>query len=246
MCIRRMTMPKRILTLCLILSTSLYSAASTRAPGTEAKLLGTAITPHTQVKSSGEDLADSPEDVVKKLDFQDQHQHLFLPNLENGEYIISMCPMNSSGDSYHILAYLILAEHYNKKTVPKVLLTHDELENKEQNRKQDTKIAAERTINFAAMLGYGKYFNPIQQIERNDSTQPNARQDQLVKFLVDYEKITHFVDQKALTTLIAQHCFEYGKKHTQGMLREGFSRKNTQFNELDTVYLEAEEKGNSF
>jgi hypothetical protein len=38
------------------------------------------------------------------------NQHLSLPNLIAGsKYVISMVPMNSSGDSYHILAYLILS-----------------------------------------------------------------------------------------------------------------------------------------
>lgn len=229
--IRRTTMPKRILPFCLILFTSLYSAELTRTPRTEAKLLGTARTPHTQIKSIGEDLADSPEGAVKKLDFQDQH--LFLPNLGTDEkYIISMCPMNSSGDSYHILAYLILAEHYNKKIVPKALLTHDESEDKTETEKQDTKIAAERTFNFAAMLGYGEYFESIQRIERKNSAQPNVRQAQLLTFLQATGDFTHFVDQKALTTLIAQHCFEYGKEKTQGILRAGFSRKNKQYKEV--------------
>ncbi|MDP2194160.1 MAG: hypothetical protein Q8K36_06520 [Alphaproteobacteria bacterium] len=167
--------------------------------------------------------------------------YLFLPDLPGKEkYVVSMCPMNSSGDAYHILAYIILAMHHGKM-VPTVILTHDEDDTK-TSAKQNTKIAAERTLCFAEMLGFDQHFeknilwiDPRKSAETGNlyekkTTRSTARQNNLIWTLAKPPlQYNYFIDQKALTTLIAQHCFIYGKVKTQRMLLDGFSKRNANY-----------------
>lgn len=177
--------------------------------------------------------------------FSFNQEYLFLPNLDDSEnYIISMCPMNSSGDSYHILAYIILALSHGK-TVPPVQLTYDSSPDEqpyESNMNNFTAI--ERTLNFSSMLSLRVYFKDHQYLnpEINAETKEkyksptyhqNVRQHNLRWTLPNFG--THFVDQKALTTLIVQHFLKYGRKDTIGRLRKGFSEYEKTDNNLAKV-----------
>ena len=72
--------------------------------------------------------------------------HTHFMQERNVRYMMSMAPINSSGDIYHILSFLILVISEKNFPVPNILLTYDAA---------DTKIQIERGLNFAKALGYG-------------------------------------------------------------------------------------------
>ncbi|MEI7493996.1 MAG: hypothetical protein WCJ92_05310 [Alphaproteobacteria bacterium] len=155
-------------------------------------------------------------------------QHLSLPNLIAGsKYVISMVPMNSSGDSYHILAYLILSLSH-QKIVPDILLTYDgPAEIRDIESKMNSYTQVQRTIHFAQVLGYGKYFKTA-FVDTGNCQRENNRQSKLEQYLGKTE-YTHYIDQKALTTIIAEHFRSFGKDNTTQRLRDGFNKYSPQY-----------------
>lgn len=233
-------MPKRILPLCLILCTSLYSAELTRTPGTVAKVSHTVEVLDAMMEGMASLFVTPEEDK----------QYLFLPNLDDGEnYIISMCPMNSSGDSYHILAYIILALSHDKM-IPSVQLTYDSAATEQTaESKMNNYTAIQRTLKFSSMLGFCAHFNHplylnpgINAETKNAYKSPtyhqDVRQHNLRWTLPNFG--THFVDQKALTTLIVQHFLRYGRKDTIARLKKGFSKYDQSKNDLGYVIRHAQ------
>jgi hypothetical protein len=155
-------------------------------------------------------------------------QHLSLPDLAAGsKCVISMVPMNSSGDSYHILAYLILSLSH-QKIVPDILLTYDgAAEIRDIESKMNSYTQAQRTMHFAQVLGYGKYFK-TEFVDTENCQRENNRQSKLQEYL-DTTEYTHYVDQKALTTIIAEHFRTFGKDNTTQRLRDGFDKYCPQY-----------------
>ncbi len=154
-------------------------------------------------------------------------QHLSLPNLIAGsKYVISMVPMNSSGDSYHILAYLILSLSH-QKTVPAILLTYDGVaEIRDTESKMNSYTQVQRTMHFARVLGYGNYFKTA-FIDTGTCQRENNRQSKLEEYLGTTE-YTHYIDQKALTTIISDH-FRLSRDSTAQRLRDGFNKYSPQY-----------------
>ncbi|MCE2717138.1 MAG: hypothetical protein ACK4V2_03940 [Pseudomonadota bacterium] len=154
-------------------------------------------------------------------------QYLSLPDLGAGsKYVISMVPMNSSGDSYHILAYLILSLSHGKK-VPDILLTYDGADEiRELESKMNAFTQVQRTLHFAQVLGYGGYFKTA-FIDTGNCQRENNRQHKLEEYL-SATAYTHYIDQKALTTIIAEHFRTFGKDNTTQRLREGFNKYSAQ------------------
>lgn len=155
-------------------------------------------------------------------------QYLALPNLKAGsKYVISMVPMNSSGDSYHILAYLILGLSH-QKAVPDILLTYDGID---EERKIESKMNAytqvQRTLHFAQVLGYGEYFKTA-FIDTGNCQRENNRQSKLEEHL-STTQYTHYIDQKALTTIISEHFRSFGRDDTTQRLRDGFNKYSAQY-----------------
>lgn len=153
-------------------------------------------------------------------------QHLYLDTLAN-PYIISMAPMNSSGDIYHVLAYIILARSHNK-TSPVVHLTYDSaqvlqiLESKLNSYSQ-----TQRSLNFVRQLGYDQFFpnpNPINAAGADNGHRQNHRQIHLKDTLREHFPNHNYIDQKALTVLIAYHFQRHGFENTTARLRQGFSQ----------------------
>lgn len=155
-------------------------------------------------------------------------QHLSLPDLATGsKYVISMVPMNSSGDSYHILAYLILAKSHEKK-VPDILLTYDGIpEIRDTESKMNAYTQVQRTLHFAQVLGYGRHFQTA-FIDTGKCQRENNRQSKLEEYLSTTE-YTHYIDQKALTTIIAEHFRAFGKDNTTKRLRRGFNKYSQEY-----------------
>jgi hypothetical protein len=143
-----------------------------------------------------------------------QNPPLYLDNLpDQGTYIIGCPPVQSSGDIYHILAYLILCNYY-RTTLPLVWLAYDTA---------DTLEHAKKAAGLANLLGF--------QIETvkvayNNSAQSPVRLAQLR----EYVKISktpfghkYLIDQKATTLFIIRHIQEHGLEKTQKILRDGFT-----------------------
>ncbi|CAO5682662.1 MAG: hypothetical protein HEEMFOPI_01736 [Holosporales bacterium] len=125
----------------------------------------------------------------------EKKKYLFLPNLGSQKnYVISMCPMNSSGDWYHILAYVLLAKSHSKD-VPPIQLTFDSDENEQTSEsKMNNYTAAWRTINFAKAISCREFFldplylNPSVNSETGEkykeaTYQQNVRQHNLTHTL---------------------------------------------------------------
>lgn len=137
------------------------------------------------------------------------------------KYVISMCPMNSSGDIYHILAYVILSLA-QVKDIPPIMLTYDG-KNTHQHleSKMNTFSQVERSLKFCEWLGYKKHFKML-GIETGKCQRQNHRQSVLFDGLAakDY---THYVDQKALTTIIARYFRQNGRA-AAATLKLGFEQ----------------------
>jgi hypothetical protein len=137
-----------------------------------------------------------------------------------------MVPMNSSGDSYHILAYLILSLSH-QKTVPAILLTYDGVaEIRDTESKMNSYTQVQRTMHFARVLGYGNYFKTA-FIDTGTCQRENNRQSKLEEYLGTTE-YTHYIDQKALTTIISDH-FRLSRDSTAQRLRDGFNKYSPQY-----------------
>jgi hypothetical protein len=135
--------------------------------------------------------------------------------------IMSMAPINSSGDIYHILSYIMLTLHYKISPVPRILLSYDA---------DDTKTQIERSLNLAKALGYGEYF--AEAVHLNPSAfHQNVRQKTLEDYLksqLDPQTSTiHYLDQKSSTSFVAQY-FIQDRLRSSSILREGYGRRNSQ------------------
>ncbi|MBP9752218.1 MAG: hypothetical protein KBD31_00180 [Proteobacteria bacterium] len=176
---------------------------------------------------------------------EEKQKYLFLPNLNSKEsYVISMCPMNSSGDGYHILAYAILAKSHEKE-IPPIQLTYDSDDDEQTSEsKMNNYTAVCRTITLAKVISCTNlfldplYLNPGVNAETGEpykrkTYQQNVRQHNLTHTLK--HQYTHFIDQKLLTTLIAQYFLQYGRTDTINKLKKGFSVFNDGNQHLKTV-----------
>ena len=168
----------------------------------------------------------SPVTAIKEwVRYNDKKgQYLLLEDLLPDEsYVISMAPMNSSGDCYHILAYLILARSH-QKIVPDILLTYDGQKELRPNVSTiNTYTQVDRILHFVNSLGYGEYFKSPTYIETGKCQRENNRQHKLNLYLEEETEYTDYIDQKALTSLIAFYFYTHGTEETTRRLIEGFS-----------------------
>lgn len=143
--------------------------------------------------------------------------YLYLQPLSKDDFCIIGCPpLDSGGDIYHILAYLMLAkENYNK--LPVVLLTYD------NDKNCKTAMSCER---FAKLLG----FKVLVQKICFTAGHYKVRLKQLRAFIQctanEVGGDLFFIDQKATTEFIARYFVEYGVQHTSKILRRGFLQLN--------------------
>lgn len=141
-----------------------------------------------------------------------------MSDLRDVSYVMSMPPINSSGDIYHILSFLILAIHKNDIPIPRILLTYDAIETAEQ---------ITRSFNFAKALGYDKYFDIHSFKEQAAGVfRQNVRQHTLMQYLnkISIGRTIKYLDQKASTSYISYH-FSQNRAETVDVLRQGYSRR---------------------
>ena len=150
-------------------------------------------------------------------------KYLGLPELNTisgaTDYTLAHAPLNSSGDIYHILAYLILVSSF-KYDHPNLMLTYDT---------DDTEMQANRSMNFANVLGYSSLFKKQKIPVINRTYRENVRQKSLENYIQQHEPTTVYVDQMATTTIIAKLFMLHGMKTITEILREGFSKRESAY-----------------
>ena len=215
---------------------------------TKKKPIAVAVTPKTHVVKqeipttskvvASVSPSSATKGVVRKLDYDDevldglaalfsqmtiQGDYLGLGrvNPSKEKYVISMCPINSSGDIYHILAYVILSLA-QCKDIPPIMLTYDGTNTPQRlESEMNTYSQVERSFKFCEFLGYKQHFGVL-RIETEKCQRQNNRQSKLVDGLAA-EDYTHYVDQKALTTIIARYFRQNGRAAV-ATLKHGFEQ----------------------
>jgi len=146
--------------------------------------------------------------------------------------LISMAPLNSSGDIYHILAYLILATHHSKK-LPQIELAYDvepAVGNLDANKgpvhsKLTVGNQVDRAKDFASTLGFSQVFTTVKQLYNNTGRE-NVRHAALKTSLQNRAQSTGkaiwYIDQMATTSLVAAECKAQGYQETAAVLRAGY------------------------
>ena len=135
---------------------------------------------------------------------------------------LAMAPINSTGDIYHIIAYLFLAEC----CIPNVTLMHDST--------NDAKKCNDLCHKFTECFKFPHGTIKVQEIEQNGCHQ-NPRQDAARKF---FPAGTIYIDQKACTTYIAHECYRQGRDNVTATLREKFSQYNCEKKDAIKKYAE--------
>ena len=154
-------------------------------------------------------------------------------NPSKEKYVISMCPINSSGDIYHILAYVILSLD-QRKDIPPIMLTYDGTNTSQRlESKMNTYSQVERSLKFCDFLGYKQHFGVL-GIETEKCQRQNNRQSKLVDGLAA-KGYTHYVDQKALTTIIARYFRQNGRAAAADTLKRGFKQCDSTNQDLPKV-----------
>ena len=123
-------------------------------------------------------------------------------------YAISCPAVNSSGDVYHIAAYLILCKHFGW-TIPHVYWGFD---------RQTTYHQAQRGIDFLNLLGFGKYAHHIETPTKScyAVARTSAMRDTL-----NLAQTQH-MDQRITTVFVREAYNMYGHAKIQAILRDGF------------------------
>lgn len=138
-----------------------------------------------------------------------QRNPLLSPELALARIAIFSPAVNSSGDIYHIAAYLMLCRHFNW-TVPKVYIGSDT---------PGTFAQAERGKALLTLLDFG---GDCEIIRCNDpgSFQASPRSAEMRKQL--QARNVNSVDQKITTALLAMAYFLYGHAVITSILHQGF------------------------
>lgn len=123
--------------------------------------------------------------------------------------------VNSSGDIYHIAAYLLLAEYYHWE-IPMVYVGSDT---------DDTKKQAARGLAFMQMLNLGNYCSAM-HIADQKCFQASPRMASMRNALS--AKRIDAVEQKLTTALISLACVKYGVTVVNSILRRGFVDRSTE------------------
>lgn len=170
--------------------------------------------------------------------------------------VVSMAPINSSGDIYHILSY-IMERKANQLPIQDIVLCYD-TESKLSGSKTDTKAQVERALNFAMALNLHEYFrNPFIEriiqshlrpmaivniikeylgdveartlhLEKGDSSQPNPRQAKLEAFFAQEAKHGLEIEYTDQRALTTKLCnaFRRDRQNTISILEGGYRSRN--------------------
>jgi hypothetical protein len=135
--------------------------------------------------------------------------YLFLDDIPAGAYVIGNQPLKSSGDIYHILAYVTFAHALGYK-IPSVVLAFDNF---------DTQKQSQRAFGLAQALGFEKNFI---QASIPTSSRPNARLTSLRRSIAEQKMPFYLIDQKMTTALFAFIVQYYGFTEATKFFRNNF------------------------
>jgi hypothetical protein len=150
-----------------------------------------------QVIASVDSLSDDAKKVFKEVD---DKGYLLLepPLLTEGHYVIGIPAINSSGDIYHVLSYLLLAEAQGYK-LPKVLIQGCK---STVNASMDSFKQAQRSKRLADLIGFAE----VVTIEEVVLQPMSDYQTEAENALKESCKGQTLINQKAVTSLLAQHA----------------------------------------
>jgi len=146
-----------------------------------------------------------------------------LPNKHR--VAMAMAPVNSSGDIYHMAAYVMLAQYFHYP-VPPILLACDSppsLNRDVQEAKLNTGDQGEREMALVKALGLDDYFYRL-TLPTPSSYQPAPRQKAL-RTKLNEKKVTHYIDHRFSTSSIAYCINRFGFTSMTNLLRDGFLKK---------------------
>lgn len=131
---------------------------------------------------------------------------------ESKRVLIGQEPLNTTGDFYHLLAYIALSKSLGYD-VPKLVFTYEDTED------NATKLPYSRDLALLNTLGLGDLIEEDieAEIARLDRSSSNSRR------LALRERIEaghyHLLDQKATTAILAEQCSLFGLKHISALIR---------------------------
>jgi hypothetical protein len=181
---------------------------------------------------------------------QNTNRYLSLPDdpftrslLGKVNYTVYLPPMNSSGDIYHIISYLMLSK-YEGKQLPLVQLSYDGIsELRSLESKMNTFTQTIRCLQFAKSLGFQKQF--IWPIDFGDGGyRQNARSSKMLDHLKgqhDQKKNICYIEQKLLTTLISYYFLEYGRDHAVEILNKSYAKWSVNKNVNEEIRKDVQE-----
>lgn len=136
---------------------------------------------------------------------------------EDKNTLIGQEPLNTTGDFYHLLAYVALSKSLGYD-IPKLVFTYEDTNDKA------TKLPYSRDIALLNTLGLGNLIKvDIQaEIARLGRSSSNTRRLAL-RELIDTGSY-HLIDQKATTAILADQCALFGLKQVSAMIRPILSK----------------------
>ncbi len=164
-------------------------------------------------------------DMKTNLEMADKIKTVAQPNATElfDEDVVSAPPMNSSGDIYHIMSYIILLIHH-EEAVPRISLTYDA-----GTLEEGTVMQVNRGLRFAQSLGYGEYFETPENLKKGHCFRQGKRHASLEEHLLERSRNTvgtvRCYDQKLSTTYIAA-SFIKDRKSTVEALRAGYAKRD--------------------
>ena len=134
---------------------------------------------------------------------------LLHTDFQNDTHITISAPaVNSSGDVYHIAAYIILCQHY-KWPIPHIYIGYD---------RSTTEIQAQRTQLFLGIIGFEPYTHCI--LTPTESNYATPRSSSMRRELLD--KTVRHMDQKITTSLLHKAIDHFGYLTISRILKAGF------------------------
>ena len=124
-------------------------------------------------------------------------------------YVISMAPMDSTGDIYHVLAYLILGTHYGYSS-PTIYLTWD-----------IDKVKEKINLSYLFLSAFG-YKNKVfaAQVPYQAGRQ-NSRQAATNHYFSQQLRVLYYLDQRTTTGIITHHCLRNDVGQVGAMIKGG-------------------------
>lgn len=153
--------------------------------------------------------------------------YLELPSLINNNwplYLITSAPLQSSGDIYHVAAFLLIMRAYGS-LLPKVVLTYDTVPSTAAvptnvNYVQTYHHAVQRSGAFLRGLGLGAWVSEHNISSHNSGAYYNGRRQEAIdSFLAKEYPNRYYIDQRTTTTLLVSFAKKVGREQSTTIIR---------------------------